>query len=248
MIARVQVHPGWLPIGLDGGGNALAIDLAPGPNGRLGQLINYGPDFTDGPELVAWSMADLLRGDVPEPPPRREPWLVVDVRGQADQPELAGQLRPAEIVSLFGFDHLDTAQLRACPDVRELRIRSTTIDLEGLAGLPVELLVMLDQRHLDLSPLAGHPTLEEIVVSDLAAGATIDGLDLLATLPRLRHLTLPTMAWVRAAPALRDHPGLLAATFDDAAPLGQTLQVAAAFDRPGRVLADSTLLRTGRLS
>jgi cell wall assembly regulator SMI1 len=246
--ATTQVHPGWLPIGADGGGNLLALDLAPGPNGRPGQLIAHGSDLTDGPGLVAWSLEDLLRGIAPPPAPLREPTLVIDVRRSGATSLRTEQIRPAaREVSLFGFDHLDTAPLRACRELRELRLRSRTVDLAGAAATPVELLVLLDQRHVDLSPLAGQPTLDEIRISDLADGATLSGLEVLGTLPRLRRLTLPTWAWPPAVPGLQARDQLLVAEFDDTTPLAHTVAVAAAFDRPGRVLATDTLTRTGQL-
>ncbi|AXB47332.1 SMI1/KNR4 family protein [Amycolatopsis albispora] len=36
--------PGWLPIGLDGGGNAIAVDTTPLDGGTHGQFIIMGPD------------------------------------------------------------------------------------------------------------------------------------------------------------------------------------------------------------
>ncbi|MPY68287.1 hypothetical protein F8S09_16650 [Deinococcus sp. SDU3-2] len=34
----------WLPFASDGAGNGLAVDLDPGPAGKAGQIITYGPD------------------------------------------------------------------------------------------------------------------------------------------------------------------------------------------------------------
>jgi len=35
---------GWVPFAHDGAGGNLAIDYAPGPAGKVGQIINYGRD------------------------------------------------------------------------------------------------------------------------------------------------------------------------------------------------------------
>lgn len=35
---------GWIPIGGYFSGNCLGIDLNPGPEGVIGQVINFGPD------------------------------------------------------------------------------------------------------------------------------------------------------------------------------------------------------------
>jgi cell wall assembly regulator SMI1 len=37
-------HPAWLPFAFDWGGNYFAIDFSPGPNGVVGQVINFGRD------------------------------------------------------------------------------------------------------------------------------------------------------------------------------------------------------------
>lgn len=43
-IQEASFHPGWIPIAYDYGGNYLAIDFAPGVNGTVGQIINFGRD------------------------------------------------------------------------------------------------------------------------------------------------------------------------------------------------------------
>ena len=43
-IRSVYSHEGWLPFAQDWGGNFLAIDMAPGPAGVAGQIINMGRD------------------------------------------------------------------------------------------------------------------------------------------------------------------------------------------------------------
>lgn len=43
-IATVYSDPGWIPVAHDYGGNYLGVDLAPGPAGTVGQVINFGRD------------------------------------------------------------------------------------------------------------------------------------------------------------------------------------------------------------
>lgn len=38
-------HPAWIPLARDWGGNNIAVDLAPGPKGRWGQIILMGRDY-----------------------------------------------------------------------------------------------------------------------------------------------------------------------------------------------------------
>lgn len=47
-IANRYHHDGWIPIAYeDGCGNCLAVDLAPGPSGIRGQIIDFGADIYD---------------------------------------------------------------------------------------------------------------------------------------------------------------------------------------------------------
>ena len=54
-------HPGWIPLARDWGGNNIAVDLAPGPQGRWGQVIVFGRDF-DRKYVVARGWAAFLAG------------------------------------------------------------------------------------------------------------------------------------------------------------------------------------------
>jgi cell wall assembly regulator SMI1 len=58
-IQCTYAHPRWLPLATDGGGNNIALDLAPGPAGRWGQIILFGRDF-DTKYVVAPSWAAFL--------------------------------------------------------------------------------------------------------------------------------------------------------------------------------------------
>jgi len=51
-VQPVYFDRGWLPFSHDGGGNHLAIDLNPGPNGTRGQVIVCGRDDTFHPVLA----------------------------------------------------------------------------------------------------------------------------------------------------------------------------------------------------
>jgi cell wall assembly regulator SMI1 len=43
-VQRLFTHPGWIPLTYDNGGNWLGVDLAPGPQGQVGQVIIFGRD------------------------------------------------------------------------------------------------------------------------------------------------------------------------------------------------------------
>ena len=58
-IQKAYAHPSWIPLARDWGGNNLAVDLAPGPTGKWGQIIIFGRDY-DCKYVVARSWAAFL--------------------------------------------------------------------------------------------------------------------------------------------------------------------------------------------
>ncbi len=58
-IQKAYAHAGWIPLARDWGGNNLAVDLAPGPVGKWGQVIIFGRDY-DCKYVVARSWAAFL--------------------------------------------------------------------------------------------------------------------------------------------------------------------------------------------
>lgn len=59
-IQPVTFHRHWVPLAVDGSGNGLAIDFAPGTAGLAGQVITYGPDETTR-RVVSSSVTALFR-------------------------------------------------------------------------------------------------------------------------------------------------------------------------------------------
>jgi len=62
---------GWIPFAHDGGGNHLGVDLAPGPKGQVGQIINFGPDEENkvviAPSFegfLGWQLEQLQNGNI----------------------------------------------------------------------------------------------------------------------------------------------------------------------------------------
>ncbi|EDM80445.1 glucan synthase 1-related protein [Plesiocystis pacifica SIR-1] len=61
-LARTYWQPQWVPLAQDGCGNEYCYDLAPGPNGRVGQIIAMEFQDGQGPYLARWSgLEDMLR-------------------------------------------------------------------------------------------------------------------------------------------------------------------------------------------
>jgi cell wall assembly regulator SMI1 len=58
-VQKAYAHRSWIPLVRDWGGNCLAVDLAPGPTGKWGQVIIIGRDY-DCKFVVARSWAAFL--------------------------------------------------------------------------------------------------------------------------------------------------------------------------------------------
>ncbi|KAK2765919.1 Cell wall assembly regulator [Arachnomyces sp. PD_36] len=58
-IQKAYAHPSWIPLARDWGGNNIAVDLAPGPAGKWGQVIIFGRDY-DCKYVIARSWAAFL--------------------------------------------------------------------------------------------------------------------------------------------------------------------------------------------
>ncbi|KAK1504273.1 SMI1/KNR4 family protein [Colletotrichum tamarilloi] len=58
-VQRSYAHPAWIPLVRDWGGNNLAVDLAPGPSGKWGQIVLFGRDY-DTKYVIARSWAHFL--------------------------------------------------------------------------------------------------------------------------------------------------------------------------------------------
>lgn len=58
-IQKAYALPSWIPLARDWGGNNIAVDLAPGPMGKWGQVIIFGRDY-DCKYVIARSWAAFL--------------------------------------------------------------------------------------------------------------------------------------------------------------------------------------------
>lgn len=58
-IAQQEINKAWVPFLHDGAGNFVALDLAPGTRGHMGQIITFGPDEPV-KYVLASSLADFL--------------------------------------------------------------------------------------------------------------------------------------------------------------------------------------------
>lgn len=59
-LANTYWQPQWVGIATDGCGNEYCVDLAPGPNGEVGQLIAMEFQDGQGPYLVKWPSLEAM--------------------------------------------------------------------------------------------------------------------------------------------------------------------------------------------
>jgi hypothetical protein len=207
-IRRVGDHPGWIPFATDTFGDYLAVDMAPGPNGRPGQVILIGRHHDAGPIYVAESVtelirshADALRADRIERDEDGQLWInsgdayhhqrrYDDVCRLTVSGRDAGPVRglTAETRELVVHDApwVDLEPVREAPALVKFSIHNCAgLDLSPLQETSVEVLTLATDT-IDLSGLHGHPTVGRVV---LRSAKPVD-LRPLASCPNLHTLDL----------------------------------------------------------
>lgn len=162
-IREVYTSRGWLPFSKDYGGNALAVDLEPGPQGQRGQVIVCGRDYDIkqvlAPDLASFfqyfvsqieqgaydiSEDDEVLIELPQTWTPRDPqaanWKTAlpaawQMALKSDSAVFPPNAVPAEMVSLRLLkEEIDSlAPLAAFPELRELIASRTT--LRSLEGI-----------------------------------------------------------------------------------------------------------------
>ncbi|MFI7124898.1 SMI1/KNR4 family protein [Nonomuraea sp. NPDC050153] len=204
-VRRASDHPGWIPFATSAGGDFLAVDLAPGPGGRPGQVIRLGTHHDDGPVYVADSVTALLRRHVAALRAgayrieHGELWI--DVEQPAEEPRtltitgpdaatMRGMRPGIERLTVLNAPLADFRPLRGTPTLWQLTVENVPgADLAPLRETPVELLD-LAMDTINLWPLAGHAALRLLT---LRTGDPVD-LGPLLSCPRLYGLDLSQAA------------------------------------------------------
>ncbi|MEU9548057.1 SMI1/KNR4 family protein [Streptomyces werraensis] len=158
-VQQLVGSPGWIVFGDDGGGDRIAVDLTPGPDGHVGQVIIIGHEENIGAGLVADSLTDMVvhRHFGGRPVPRVErPPLVAHVNHvsvtsieAAAHPGLevlsigVWKKEPVSLAPVFGLPRLRT--LAAYPDtLADPREIDRLAHLEYLELPPAEWRALLD--------------------------------------------------------------------------------------------------------
>jgi cell wall assembly regulator SMI1 len=151
--------PGWIVFGDNGGGDRIAVDLTPGPNGHVGQVIIISHEENIGAGLVADSLTDMVvhRHFDGRPVTRAEtPPLVAHVN-HVSIPSVEAAAHPGlEVLSLGVWDKepVSLAPVFGLPRLRTLSAYPGTLadpreiarltHLEYLELPPAEWRVLLD--------------------------------------------------------------------------------------------------------
>ncbi|GGU16032.1 SMI1/KNR4 family protein [Lentzea flava] len=200
-VRTVRFHPLWVPIGYNDWGDTLCVDLAPGPGGRVGQVIQLAGE---GPlTYVAASVAGLALPDsYPGTKGLEEHFDVAD-HGPARVEALPQTL---QAVTVREPGDLDFGLLARLTSLRQLRVvRGGSVRLSALAHLPLERLevsgyevelpacdtltaLVVEGPFVDLPPL---PNLRVLDVSK----AEVD----IESLPEVDYLVLNAAQWRRCS-------------------------------------------------
>ncbi|MEI8410269.1 MULTISPECIES: SMI1/KNR4 family protein [unclassified Kribbella] len=206
-IRRLSDHLAWIPFATDGFGDYLAVDMAPGPHGRPGQVILIGRHQDEGPVYVADSVTELLRahaeaftsgritqddgglridsGDLYQYQRQYDEICTLKVTGM-DAAPVRGMRAVIRELSVSNAPWVDLGPVRGAPTLWKVAVSNCAgVDLSPLGETPVEV-VHLATDTIDLTGLEGHPTVGQVV---LRSEKPID-LRPLASCPRLYALDL----------------------------------------------------------
>lgn len=194
-VRTVRFHPLWVPIAATELGDLICVDLAPGPHGRVGQLIQAAGDVPL--TYLADSAADWQ--------PSAESPDYDGLKGHLRGPEGVAEL-PETVQNLVLIDpgDLDFGRLSRLTALRALTVvGGASVRLGGLAHLPLQRLdVSGDEIELPACETLTSlkvggarvelPSLPQLRVLDVS-GADVD----VESLPQVDYLTLTVEQWQR---------------------------------------------------
>lgn len=163
--------PGWIVFGDNGGGDRIAVDLTPGPDGHVGQVIIIGHEGNIGAGLVADSLTDMVvRRHVDGRPVRRteQPPLVAHVN-RASLPSIEAAAHPGLEVLSIGVWEKEPLSLAPVFGLPRLR---TLCAYPGTLADPCEIARLTHLEYLEVPPAEWRALLDAGAVPTglLAAG------------------------------------------------------------------------------
>ncbi|MFB7247302.1 SMI1/KNR4 family protein [Streptomyces populi] len=166
--------PGWIVFGDNGGGDRIAIDLTPGPDGHVGQVIIISHEENIGAGLVADSLTDMVvhRHFDGRPVRRTERPPLVAYVNHASVPSVEAAAHPGLEVLSLGV--LEKAPLSLAPVFGLPRLRTLSA-YPGTLADPCEIARLTHLEYLELPPAEWRVLLDagavptELLAADITA-------------------------------------------------------------------------------
>ncbi|EME52048.1 hypothetical protein H074_34853 [Amycolatopsis decaplanina DSM 44594] len=263
-VKRLSRNDWWITFGSDHAGDFLAVDLDPTEKGTSGQILEYGRNVWGPIRYVAASITEMMEeviralkageydNDEPESPyliagaafhdepARGHDQVLTETTdlGDVDDPELVQELY------LNDPGSVDLAILNPLSSLRHLRVNRAESVVADLSGFPVLEAAAIETSKVDLTGLAGHPTLWSLSLAGVThpidfgpltglpglirlglAGLDVPELERVGELPSLRVLTLDDGQVRRLLDAGVTLPSLAAIEITGGAPLAEIVRL-----------------------
>ncbi|WP_086680298.1 SMI1/KNR4 family protein [Streptomyces pseudogriseolus] len=172
-VQQLVGSPGWIVFGDNGGGDRIAVDLTPGPDGHVGQVIIIGHEGNIGAGLVADSLTDMVVHRHFDGRPVRkveQPPLVAYVN-RASLPSVEAASHPGLEVLSIGVWEKEPVSLAPVFDLPRLRTLSV---YSGTLADPCEIARLTRLEYLELPPAEWRVLLDAGAVPKGLLAAGID--------------------------------------------------------------------------
>ncbi|MGA5211613.1 SMI1/KNR4 family protein [Streptomyces pseudogriseolus] len=172
-VQQLVGSPGWIVFGDNGGGDRIAVDLTPGPDGHVGQVIIIGHEGNIGAGLVADSLTDMVVHRHFDGRPVRkveQPPLVAYVN-RASLPSVEAASHPGLEVLSIGVREKEPVSLAPVFDLPRLRTLSV---YSGTLADPCEIARLTRLEYLELPPAEWRVLLDAGAVPKGLLAAGID--------------------------------------------------------------------------
>ncbi|QIK61966.1 SMI1/KNR4 family protein [Leucobacter viscericola] len=174
--------PYWFPLANDWGGNMYAVDLAPGPEGVVGQILFLDHEQSAGAVRITESLGELLLADeAPKIPwaENQNPVVYVNDRSGKTIAEIADEpiasLNIGEVSEPVDLEPLLRESSPAVSSLRYLKVAA------GSLASPQQVSSFTNLEFLELAPAEWRLLLEHDAVPPTLLAASVSGNDLLTT-------------------------------------------------------------------
>ena len=176
-VQQLAGSPGWIVFGDDHGSSRYAIDMTPGPQGHLGQVISLPYDECTGACLEAHSFTDFVQGRFAEDASRRDEAPVIASVYQGGQHSIEAIAHPdLEVLVIGKGPKWEGGPLGLAPLAGLPKLRTLCADPGTLAD-PLEIAELTTLEYLELGPRDWRAPLDAKAVPDslLAAKVIVSG-------------------------------------------------------------------------